>query len=81
MPKISVSKSIKAGVGKYESVDFNVSYELEVPDTKVSTTDAAYKHAFGIVDAQLNKQLEETQGILKSDSVFLMESKPKSTRR
>lgn len=80
--KIQVSKAAKAGVGKYESVEVQASFEIDLPPgTKAADVREWFAKAWETVDAEVNLQLQGVQGVLKDDSVFKMEEPVKQRRK
>ena len=72
--EIVVGKELLVGVGKFESVRLTAQIKISADDSK-DDMDAIFRIGYEMVDEKLNKELADIQGIVKSDSVFLIEDK------
>lgn len=72
--KISVTKGLTIGVGKFESIRIEATTEFETTAKPLSVAaEKDMQDAFDFVDKQLNKQVGDIQGSIKPDSVFVQE--------
>lgn len=72
--KITVTKGVTVGVGKFETVRMEVSAEFESSAKPLTAQhEKEVKDAFDFLDEQLNNQINDIQDTLKPDSVFKSE--------